>query len=103
MSFEIFGQNDAAAELILANRDKIDRLCDHRRMLDALVPTVRGKKLSYDEYIGRFFKHDPMLRSVPDGSREEIFAAARQLGLQLIQSPRGRWIAAKLRDFSSPK
>lgn len=64
--FEIFGQNDSAAELILADKGRIDRLLDHRQLLDALVPIVSGKKLTYNDYIQRYFAFDPMLRpSVP--------------------------------------
>lgn len=97
--FEIFGQNDSAAELILANKSSIERVYDHKKLLDALVPVVRGTKLLYDEYIDRFFKYDPLLRSVPGGSREEIIAAFRQLMLQLVRNRRHQRMLGKLARF----
>jgi FkbM family methyltransferase len=60
--FEIFEQRDSAAEIILANKENIDQVYDHRKLLDALVPVVVGEKLPYDEYIRRYFAHDPIFR-----------------------------------------
>jgi FkbM family methyltransferase len=97
--FEIFGQNDSAAELILANRKSIDKICSHRQLLDALVPVVQRTKLPYDEYVARFFRYDPLFRSVPGGSKEEIYAAVRQLAVQLVRDRRHQRALGKVARF----
>lgn len=81
--FEIFGQSDSAAELILVHRSSIDAICDHRALLDALVPVVAGKRLTYDDYMQRFFAFDPKLRSVRS-PLEVIQAAASGVIHQLF-------------------
>jgi len=90
--FEIFDQKDSAAELILAHGTKIDKICDHHKLLDALVPVVGHSRPGYDEYISRFFSYDTIFRSgsLVGGRKQEIYAAARNLALELVRSPRGR-------------
>ena len=53
-------------------KESVDAVYDHKKLLDALVPVVQGKKFLYNEYIDCFFEYDPLLRSVPGGSKEEI-------------------------------
>ena len=60
--FEIFGLNDCAAELILAHREIFDRILPSDRLLDFLVPEVKGHRLTYREYMDRDLVGDPLLR-----------------------------------------
>ncbi|MDI1287191.1 MAG: FkbM family methyltransferase [Reyranella sp.] len=60
--FEIFGLNDCAAELILAHREEFDRILPSDRLLDLLVPEVKGQRLTYREYMDRDLVGDPLLR-----------------------------------------
>lgn len=111
--FEIFEHVDSAAELILAFRTLLDPVINHRRLLDALVPTVRGQKLPYDEYVKRYFAHDPMFRpTVPgkrfpepivasyDGTFQPPWEAQPAASVHFIQRARSivHSLASKLRD-----
>jgi len=60
--FEIFGLSDCAAELILANKEAFARLAPVDTLLDLLVPEVKGRRLSYKEYMARDIVRDPLLR-----------------------------------------
>lgn len=100
--FEIYGQNDSAAELILAHKAGIDAIYDHRELLAALVPVVAGKKLPYDEYVRRYFSRDPMfwppseMPTRPEERKAALYLAARAFALQVIRSKRGRRVAGKV-------
>ena len=97
--FEIFHQNDSAAELILAHKARIDEIYDHRELLDALVPVVGGKKLSYNEYIRRYFAHDPMFRpqiSLSIKLRNKLVLWKRYLAL-LADDPSQFWTRLRRR------
>lgn len=94
--FEIFGMNDSAAELILAHKEEIDRVRDHRELLDALVPVSAGKRLSYDAYCARFFRHDLLLRSGDLRVNPKIQLALRTIALRYLRAPRLRRIAGML-------
>lgn len=67
--FEIFEQIDSAAELIVTFKDLVDQVLDHKMLLELLVPVVRNQKMSYDEYIRRYFAHDPIFRPTVGGRR----------------------------------
>jgi len=97
--FEIFDRRDSAAELILANKEQIDAVCDYHQLLDALVPVVQGIKLPYDEYVARFFKFDPSLRSAPTRSTEGFSAAIRELAVRLVPNRRHQRILGKIARF----
>ncbi|MCF8533063.1 MAG: FkbM family methyltransferase [Reyranella sp.] len=62
---EVFGLNDCAAELILAHREVFEPI---DVLLDLLVPEVKGRQLSYREYVGRDPIANPLLRPT-EGSR----------------------------------
>lgn len=66
--FEIFGLADCAAELILAHRSTFGTLVPSDRLLDLLVPEVKGRSLTYREYMNRDLVADPLLRP-SDGRR----------------------------------
>jgi FkbM family methyltransferase len=53
--FEIYGLNDCAAELIVANRERLSKLLDCEVLLDLLTPQVRGARFPYREYLDRYF------------------------------------------------
>lgn len=66
--FEIFGLVDCAAELILAHRGTFDAHVPSERLLDLLVPEVKGRSLTYRQYMDRDLVADPFLRPT-DGRR----------------------------------
>lgn len=103
--FEIYGQNDSAAELILANRDKVDAvyMSGHKALIEALVPQAAGQNIGYDEYIGRYTKFDPAFRrnivnhQVVEGSAgSEAYMAIRMLALALIRGQRARAVTGRV-------
>ncbi len=59
---EIFGLSDCAAELVLKHRALFDELVPADRLLDALVPTVKDRRLGYREYMARDLVSDDLLR-----------------------------------------
>lgn len=61
---EIFGKNDCAAELILANKDKVDAVVPHASLIELLVAEMAGGKYKYSEYIERYMKHDDAFRPI---------------------------------------
>lgn len=66
---EIFEQVDSAAALILAHAGAVDRVIDHRRLLDALVPPAHGHSLSYADHVRRYYEWDPIFRPETPGKR----------------------------------
>jgi hypothetical protein len=54
---EIFSLNDCAAELLLADRKRIDALVDTTRLLDLLASGICGTTTSFKDYVGRFARH----------------------------------------------
>ncbi len=63
--FEIFGLADCAAEVVEAHRDAFAKWADPARLLDLLVPEVKGRKLSHADYVARHHAGDPLLRPTP--------------------------------------
>jgi FkbM family methyltransferase len=99
--FEIYGQNDSAAELILAHQESVSAICDPRMLLDALVPVVAKRKMPYEEYVRRYFAQDPIFRPQPD-LWGQIHELARTLALMMVRGERGRRFArACLRAVNS--
>lgn len=66
--FEIFGLADCAAELIQAHGSAFEPLVAPEVLLDLLVPEVKGRSLTYREYMNRDLVADPLLRPT-DGRR----------------------------------
>lgn len=61
--FELYGQNDSAAELILAHKAKIDPIVPHGELLDLLASEMGARhSFSYSEYMARYMKHDDIFR-----------------------------------------
>jgi hypothetical protein len=52
--YELFQVPDCAAELLLRHEETLGRLFDVRRGLDLLTPRLRGRRVSYAEYIAAF-------------------------------------------------
>lgn len=68
--YETFGLNDCAAELILQRKEDLADIPDTEKLLDLLTPRLKGKQLSYQEYL-RLTEAQPLclrpsLRSVQD-------------------------------------
>jgi FkbM family methyltransferase len=63
--FEIFSMNDCAAELILACRDRVDRLVDSTRLLDLLATGMAGATTTFRDYVERYFRQQPVLYEGP--------------------------------------
>ncbi len=56
--YELFQTPDVAAEILLAHRERLERLADVNRLLDLLTPPLNGEQLSYRDYV-RAFERDP--------------------------------------------
>ena len=63
--FEIFGLNDCAAEVVLAHREAFARWIEPDRLLDLLVPKVKGRKLDYATYVAGYRAGDRLFRPTP--------------------------------------
>jgi FkbM family methyltransferase len=61
--YEIYHHNDAAAELIDANRDIIDPILDANLLLDLLTPILLGAKLSFNDYKKTYYHPSTMFAS----------------------------------------
>lgn len=61
---EMFGKNDCAAELILANKARIDKVVPHANLIELLVSEMAGGRFKYDEYMERYMRHDDAFRPV---------------------------------------
>jgi len=53
--FEIYCLNDCAAELIVANRERLAGLVDCDRLLDLLTPRLCRRVVGYREYLDAYF------------------------------------------------
>lgn len=58
--YELFSMPDCAAELIAARQADIAPLVDPKLLLNALTPRLRGRKISYRDYVAAFDR-DPAL------------------------------------------
>jgi Methyltransferase FkbM domain len=56
--YELFQLPDCAVELFLTHRPRLDRIVDVDHLLDLLTPPLRGRQVSYREYLGEF-ERDP--------------------------------------------
>jgi FkbM family methyltransferase len=52
--YELFDARDCAAELLVRHERTLGPLFDVRRALDLLTPRLRGRRMSYAEYIAAF-------------------------------------------------
>lgn len=78
--FEIYHHNDAAAELIIKYRNKINKIFDFNTLLNKLTPKILGEKLSYNQYIVNYFHRDTTFNS----SSENIsFAENRSINSEV--------------------
>jgi FkbM family methyltransferase len=59
--YELFQVRDCAAELLLRHEQMLGSLFDVRRGLDLLTPRLRGRRVSYSEYIAAFDKEPSAL------------------------------------------
>ena len=64
------GKNDCAAELILANKDKVDKVVPHANLIELLVAEMAGGRFKYGEYIDRYMKHDDAFRPISAPERK---------------------------------
>jgi FkbM family methyltransferase len=91
---EIYCLNDCAAELILANRERIAAFADPDRLLDLLTAGIAGQPIDYRSYMASYFA----LPSPPPSEPSVEMAAPvpqRPIGL------RG-WLAAALLGRHAP-
>jgi FkbM family methyltransferase len=72
--FEIYSLNDCAAELILAHQQQLEGKVDCCALLELLAPDVNGEKMSYNDYLKRYFDRQggvfadaPQLAMAPTG------------------------------------
>ena len=52
---EIYSFNDCAAELIMAQRERLDGIVDCESLLDLLASGIKGSSVRYEEYISEYF------------------------------------------------
>lgn len=52
--FALFELPDCAAEIVVAHRDRVATAVDPDALLDLLTPSLRGKQLSYADYVAAF-------------------------------------------------
>ena len=52
--YELFRLPDCAVELLLTHRARLERLIDVDHALDLLTPPLRGREVSYREYVADF-------------------------------------------------
>jgi len=81
--FEIFGLADCAAEVVQAHWPAFESWMSPDRLLDLLVPEVKGERLSFREHQARHAAHDPRFRPT-SGYRfpDAEFSHSRYDGLQ---------------------
>ena len=53
--YELYHHNDAAAEVIVTFREQLQEYVDCDQLLDLLTPALQGEKLSYREYMKKYF------------------------------------------------
>lgn len=53
--YELYSLNDCAAELLIENQASLKGFVDVERLLDFLTPSIKGKRLGYEEYRRRYF------------------------------------------------
>ncbi len=57
--FEIYSLNDCAAELIIENREALAPYVNCEGLLNLLTPSIRGRNVSYKDYLKEYFNPDP--------------------------------------------
>jgi FkbM family methyltransferase len=79
---ELFRCPDAAAEVLVEHRDALEPLVDVDRLLDLLTPALRGRKVTYAEYLAAF-EADPTsfyperFNGPPPPARKRVLGRAR--------------------------
>lgn len=76
---EIYCFNDCAAELILAHRQQLKEKADCDVLLELLTPKANGKKLSYDDYLKKYFDQQEGIIASPDSARNGHYAELRRI------------------------
>jgi len=74
---ELFQVPDSAAELLLRHEQTLGELIDVRGALDALTPRLRGRRVSYAEYLAAFDRDPSAL--YPHPIRRVVSGARRRL------------------------
>jgi FkbM family methyltransferase len=62
---EIYCLNDCAAELIIANKERLAPLADPERLLDLLTEGVAEQEINYRDYMAAYFAPPPSQPSEP--------------------------------------
>jgi hypothetical protein len=63
--FEIYSLNDCAAELLLANRDKLRGHVNCDELLELLTPFLGGRNVGYQPYMKAYFEPDSAVVANP--------------------------------------
>jgi FkbM family methyltransferase len=82
--YELFDVPDCAAELLLFHRDALSPLVDVDRLLDLLTPPLRGRPVTYREYVAAF-EADPTLFYPEPEPQEELPPPAPPTLLQRVK------------------
>lgn len=62
--YELYHHNDAAAELVLHNREVLSPLANCEKLLNLLTPVWKGERLAYSAYMASYF-HPHNRRTAP--------------------------------------
>jgi FkbM family methyltransferase len=84
--FEIYSLNDCAAELVLANRERLLSLADPDRLLDLLAAGTSGSDLSYRDYMVSYFTDPSTVKDEPETLEESSNAAEEAPGPESADS-----------------
>ena len=76
---EIYCLNDCAAELILAHQQQLQDKADCHALLELLTPEAGGKKVSYDDYLKRYFDQQGGVFASPGDVRNGGGAEMRRI------------------------
>jgi hypothetical protein len=94
--YEMFQVPDCAAELINAYRERFAALADPEALLDALTPPLRGRALTYREYLAAFERDIKLFLPPPGGWTCEVEEWERRHAEEIawLKVERNRWEAA---------
>lgn len=87
---EIYSLNDCAAELIVANEERLRPKVDCTRLLDLLASEMAGRDISYEQYIRNYFSVGAaQKRPLALGPPAASVSTARMIASRILSRLRG--------------
>jgi FkbM family methyltransferase len=97
---ELYSLNDSAAELILANRERLQKIADTGMLLNLLASGIAGQFTDYTSYIENYFSPPPLPQNgEPSVSRQNLpLPQSREPSVSRQTPPNSlfTWLAAKV-------